>query len=73
MEGVERALCVALRGSPWYELWPRPRVAGLTNGVGRIWLWMGGEEKWRGVGQIGQVGRVGQVGLMGRGGEKLEY
>jgi len=23
---------------------PRPQVAGLINGVGRIWLWMGGEE-----------------------------
>ena len=24
---------------------PRPQVAGLTKGVGGIWLWMGGEER----------------------------
>jgi len=24
---------------------PRPQVAGLNDGVGGIWLWMGGEKK----------------------------
>ena len=25
--------------------WPRAGVAGLTNGVGGIWLWMAGQER----------------------------
>jgi hypothetical protein len=32
-------------GSPCHKIWPRPRVAGLSNGVGGIWLWMGGEKR----------------------------